>query len=61
MGKKKVFVYRSGKAMPTEVITGVRTESEIQIIKGIEPGDTVITSGTLQLRKGSQVKITAYQ
>ena len=47
--------------MPRDVITGIRTESEIQIIQGIEPGDTVITSGTLQLRKGSQVKITAFQ
>ena len=61
MGKKKVFLYRDGKAMPVEVTTGIRTESEIQIIQGIEPGDTVITSGTLQLRKGSQVRITAYQ
>lgn len=61
MGSKKVFVYRSGKAVPVDVVTGIRTESEIQIVKGIEPGDTVITSGTLQLRKGSQVKITAYQ
>ena len=61
MGKKKVYIYSNGKAMPRDVITGLRTESEIQIIQGIEPGDTVITSGTLQLRKGSKVKITAFQ
>ena len=57
MGKNKVFVYRSGKAEPVEVITGLRTESEVQILKGLSIGDTILTSGTLQLRKGSAVRI----
>ena len=61
MGKMKVFAYKNGKAMPVEVVTGIRTESEMQILKGLEPGDTILTSGTLQLRNGSPVKITAYQ
>lgn len=50
MGKDKVYLYKSGKAFPTEVVTGVRTESQIQILKGVQVGDTLITSGTLQLR-----------
>ncbi|MBO5787933.1 MAG: efflux RND transporter periplasmic adaptor subunit, partial [Bacteroidaceae bacterium] len=61
MGKNKVFVYRGGKAEPVDVITGIRTESEIQIVSGLEIGDTILTSGTLQLRKGSAVKISAFQ
>ena len=61
MGKNKVFVYRNGKAEPVEVTTGIRTDSEIQIVKGLEFGDTILTSGTLQLRKGSPVKITTLQ
>ncbi len=61
MGKNKVFVYRGGKAEPVDVVTGIRTESEIQIVSGLELGDTILTSGTLQLRKGSAVKITSFQ
>jgi membrane fusion protein (multidrug efflux system) len=50
MGVDKVYLYKSGKAQPAEVITGLRTESRVQIIKGLQPGDTLITSGMLQLR-----------
>ena len=57
MGKNKVFVYRSGKAEPTDVELGIRTEAEVQILKGLTAGDTIITSGTLQLRKGMPVII----
>ena len=61
MGKNKVFVYRDGKAEPVVVVTGIRTDSEIQIVSGLEFGDTILTSGTLQLRKGSAVKIVSYK
>lgn len=57
MGKNKVFVYRSGKAYPVDVEIGIRTESEIQIVKGLSAGDTILTSGTLQLRTGMPVAI----
>lgn len=55
MGKDKVFLYKSGKAEPTEVITGVRTDAEVEIVRGLQMGDTIITSGTLQLRTGLPV------
>lgn len=57
MGVNKVFVYRSGKAEPVTVKTGIRTDAEVQIVDGLQAGDTILTSGTLQLRKGSLVKI----
>jgi membrane fusion protein (multidrug efflux system) len=61
MGSNKVFVYRSGKAEPVDVITGIRTEKEVQILSGLYEGDTILTSGTLQLRKGSAVKIATIE
>ena len=61
MGKSKVFVYRGGKAEPVDVVTGIRTDSEIQIVNGLQIGDTILTSGTLQLRKGSPVKIVSFK
>ena len=50
MGKDKVFLYKSGKAQPVEVTVGLRTEERVQVLKGLQVGDTLITSGTLQLR-----------
>lgn len=61
MGKSKVFIYRNGKATPVDIVTGIRTPSEVQVLNGLSIGDTVITSGTLQLRKDSKVKIVSFQ
>lgn len=55
MGIDKVFLYKSGKALPVEIKKGVRTESLVQVLEGITPGDTVITTGTMQLRTGQKV------
>jgi multidrug efflux pump subunit AcrA (membrane-fusion protein) len=57
MGKNKIFVYRNGFAEPVDVVTGLRTDAEVQIISGLQAGDTILTSGTLQLRRGSAVKL----
>ena len=55
MGIDKVFLYKSGKAIPAEISKGVRTESMVQVLKGVQAGDTVITTGTMQLRTGQGV------
>lgn len=57
MGKDKIFLYKSGKAEPVEVTTGIRTEAEVQILQGLNIGDTIITSGTLQLRTGLPITL----
>ena len=57
MGKDKVFLYKSGKAEPVEVTTGIRTDAEVQIVRGLQVGDTILTSGTLQLRLGLPVTL----
>ncbi len=55
LGIDKVFLYKSGKAQPVEVISGLRTDAKVQIIKGLQVGDTLLTSGMLQLRTGMPV------
>ena len=57
MGVDKVYLYKGGKAHAVEVKTGLRTDAEIQILSGINVGDTLLTSGTLQLREGLPVKL----
>ena len=50
MDGEMVFIYNSGKASSVKVNIGLRTESKIQIISGLNFGDTLLTSGILQLR-----------
>jgi membrane fusion protein (multidrug efflux system) len=51
MDGEKVFIYEHGKAQSVKVNTGLRTESRIQITAGLKFGDTLITSGIMQLRQ----------
>jgi membrane fusion protein, multidrug efflux system len=51
----KVFVFRKGKAQSVKVQIGLRTEAKIQVTDGLKFGDTLITSGIMQLRQGLPV------
>ncbi len=53
-----VFLYKNGMAQPVAVKTGLRTSQSIEIKEGLSPGDTLITSGLLELRPGIAVKIS---
>jgi membrane fusion protein, multidrug efflux system len=55
MEGEKVFIYRHGKAQSVKVNTGLRTEAKIQITDGLKFGDTLITSGIMQLRQNLPV------
>ena len=54
---EKVFVYKNGKASSQIVQIGVRTEKEIQILSGLNIGDSLIVSGIIQLKSNSSVKV----
>lgn len=58
LGGKTVFVYRDGKAQSINIETGIRREEEIQVISGLERGDTLIVTGILQVKDGASVEIT---
>ncbi|MBO7268490.1 MAG: efflux RND transporter periplasmic adaptor subunit, partial [Bacteroidales bacterium] len=55
MGVDKIYLYKGGKAQPVTVQVGIRTDKDVQIVSGLNKGDTVIVSGTLQLRTGLPV------
>jgi membrane fusion protein (multidrug efflux system) len=55
---KQVIVFRKDSALFTVVETGIRDSAYIQILSGIKPGDTVITSGLMAIRPNTKVKIT---
>jgi len=54
---QKVYLMKSGKAVPSIVETGTRTDTKIEIISGVNAGDTVITTGILQLKPDINVKL----
>ena len=57
MGRQIVYLYRNGKAQPQEIVLGLRTEDKVQAVQGLEEGDTLLTTGVMQLRTGMKVRI----
>ena len=57
---QKVYLYKSGVSVPQNVELGIREETRVQIISGLSKGDTVLTSGILQIRPKSKIKISEF-
>ena len=55
LGGQNVVLARNGKATFVPVETGVRTSTAVEIVSGINPGDTLLLSGLLQVREGTPV------
>lgn len=54
---KKVFVIENGLVANRSVETGIRTADRVQVTKGLQDGDTVVTTGILQIRPGMDVEL----
>lgn len=54
---KQVVVSRGGKASFVTVETGIRTDTKVQVVNGIQAGDTVVISGILQIKPDAPLKI----
>lgn len=55
---KQVVLLRGDSALFTVVETGIRDSAYVQIIQGVNVGDTVITTGLMAIRPESKIKIT---
>lgn len=56
LGSKKVFIIEDGKAVPRLVETGVRSETEVQITRGLDADDRVIITAIQRLSSGLPVR-----
>ena len=56
---KKVIKYHDGTASFITVVTGTRDSSKVEILKGLAVGDTIVTTGLLQIKPGSKIKISS--
>lgn len=54
---QKVIVSDHGVAKDVMVNIGVRTDTQIQVLDGLNAGDTVITTGLLSVKKDSKLKL----
>ena len=54
---QKVIVSDHGVAKDVMVSIGVRTDKQIQVLDGLNAGDTVITTGLLSVKKDSKLKL----
>lgn len=57
LNSHKIYTYKNGVVNQKKVEIGLRTDSDLQITEGIDDGDTIITTGILQIRHGMPVKI----
>jgi membrane fusion protein (multidrug efflux system) len=55
---QKVYICQGGFAREVRVEIGLRTDTRVQVTRGLHPSDTVLTSGLLQVVPGSPVKLT---
>jgi RND family efflux transporter MFP subunit len=53
----QVFVIKDAVARIRNIETGAGNESRVQVVKGLEPGEVVVTGGLVNLVEGSKVTI----
>ena len=54
---KKVYIVKNGRAQEAMVTTGLRTDKKIQILEGLQPGDSLITTGIIAIKPNTVVKV----
>ncbi|MEI6455935.1 MAG: efflux RND transporter periplasmic adaptor subunit [bacterium] len=52
-----IFLSKSGRAVRVPVKTGLRNRESVQVLDGILPGDTLVVTNLLRVRKDSPLKI----
>jgi membrane fusion protein (multidrug efflux system) len=52
-----VFRVVDGKAALTEVALGARSPGQVEIVRGLKPGELVVTDGQIKLQDGVPVMV----
>ncbi len=53
----KVYVVENGSVVEKRVSTGIRTENQVEVTEGLNMGDSVLTTGILQVKSGTPVRV----
>lgn len=57
---KKIVIYKNGKASFTDVTTGVRDSANVQILSGINAGDTIVMTGLMSVKPDAKLTIKSF-
>lgn len=55
---KSVFVIKNGKAVKKSITTGIRTSDKIHVLNGLQESDTLVTTGLLGLKEGTELGVS---
>lgn len=55
---KSVFVIKNGKAVKKSITTGIRTSDNIHVLEGLQEKDTLVTTGLLGLKEGTELGVS---
>lgn len=58
---KQVIVYKGGEGHFLPVTTGIRDSVYVQVLSGVNIGDTVLISGLMAVKPDSQIQLTKIQ
>ncbi|MFT3705373.1 MAG: efflux RND transporter periplasmic adaptor subunit [Agriterribacter sp.] len=58
---KQLIVYKNGKPKFLDVTTGIRDSAYVQVLSGINIGDTVLVSGLMAVKPNSQIQLGKVQ
>ena len=53
----RAFVYKDGVAQQRNVEIGMRTERNVQIVRGLSAGDTLVVTGVFQIRPNGNIRL----
>lgn len=53
----RVFIVQNGKAISKKVQLGTRGEKDVEVLSGLSVGDTLITTGIMQVKPDGEVEI----
>ena len=56
MEGKKVWVVSNSKASSKSITTGLRSNNQVEVVTGLQLGDTIMTTGLMQVREGIAVR-----
>lgn len=57
INNQTVYVLKNGIATRTTVQLGARTAEKVHVLSGVAMGDTIITTGLMQVKDGAKVKL----
>ncbi len=55
---KQVAIASGGKVKMVTVTIGTRTNDMVEVLQGLHPGDTILTTGIMQVKPNMAVKVT---